>query len=68
MTEKELVNAVVTLAEECKNDHPMVAGVLFHLAGSITAGPEWLRRTFDITAQESRSFIQFVTGENEPQN
>jgi hypothetical protein len=68
VTEKELINQVVTLAENCKKDHPMIAGVLFHLAGSITAGPEWLRRTFDLTTQESARFIQLMTGENEPRN
>lgn len=65
MNNQELVTKIVSLAEECKKDNPMAAGVLFHLAGSITAGPEWLGRTFDLCTNESRVFIQFVTGEGE---
>ena len=58
MTDKELIAEVVSLADRCEEENPLAAGVLFHLAGSITAGPDWLRRTFDITAQESARFVE----------
>jgi len=65
VTERDLIREVVALADKASGEHAQAAGILYHLAGAITVGPEHLGHTAFVVRQLSRQFMQFVTGEGE---
>lgn len=58
MTDKQVIKKLADLAEEIYPSHPLASAVLFTLAGSLGAGPEYVAELMDVVTNVARSQIE----------
>jgi hypothetical protein len=65
MTQQELHNQLLSLAEECRDSHPEIASVLYGTLGSLAAGGCWPYLLMQTVSEHAKRFVQFCTGDGE---
>lgn len=65
MLDRDLLDRLTNLAQECREAQPEIAAILYATAGALAAGGDWPYMLLEVVAGHAQKFVNFVSGAGE---